>query len=490
MGRLTKKAAEQLRAHLASLPHDTLVDLVLEEAARRPELKDRLLIEAAKSGVGTDAASFRRSLNSAIFSLGSGRGWPRTHGAWARGVHQAIDRLGGLLEVGEAAAVRGIAEYGLGRVAKAMGQFDDPSGYFSDIVSRLEDLHRQACQTARPDPVALARQLFAAEVDAEWDILVDSVPRYADVLGEAGIAEFRRLAEERWRAVPAVGPGEKDDERYGSRFRITRIMERLAEHAGDVDALVAVKSRDLSMPYDWLQVAEALAAAGRHSDALSWAERGVAAFPGEEDSRLDDFLCAAYQREGRHDDAMRLAWSRFHHKPGLATYRRLAESARQAGIWSTRRSEALALLRERADAVRRRQAPSSTARRAGWRLSTSQPSGASLLVEILLWEGDVESAWAEAERSGCAQHIWLRLAAAREDTHPAEAIPIYEREVEAIIAGKNNAAYTEAARMMDHIQELHHRSGTSNAFEPFVARIRATHRAKRNLMKLLDESGW
>ena len=48
----------------------------------------------------------------------------------------------------------------------------------------------------RTPPVALAGRLFALDVDSEWDILNDAPSRYADVLGEAGLAELKRLAEE------------------------------------------------------------------------------------------------------------------------------------------------------------------------------------------------------------------------------------------------------------------------------------------------------
>jgi len=135
-------------------------------------------------------------------------------------------------------------------------------------------------------------------------VFVDSVSRYADVLGPEGIDRFRELGEKRWATVRPAGPGDRDHERWGANYRITRVMERLAELSGDVDAVVAVKSRDLSMPYDWLEVAEVYAEAGRPGEALDWAGRGVAAFPDHHDPRLDEFLWMrlAVVREGEHPD--------------------------------------------------------------------------------------------------------------------------------------------------------------------------------------------
>ncbi len=212
---------------------------------------------------------------------------------------------------------------------------DDSSGWFAQIITDLEHLHHDACVAVRPDPVALARRLFAFEVDGEWDIFIDSVDRYADVLGDDGIAEMRRLAEERWAAMPERPPVSGSDTTPG-RFHLERMMEKLAVQAGDVDGRVAVMARDLAHAYDFLQIAEVLAAAGRADDALEWAQRGLIAFADDErvpDPRLDDFVLAAYLDRGRFDDVADLVWDRLVKRPSAATYAPLREWAQRADRW-------------------------------------------------------------------------------------------------------------------------------------------------------------
>ena len=84
----------------------------------------------------------------------------------------------------------------------------------------------------------------------------------------------------------------------------------------------------------------------------------------------------------------------------------------------------------------------------------------------------------------------MRLAAVREDDHPDDAIPIFEREVERLIETKNNHGYADAVALMDHVRELLVQAGRPDAFPPYAARVRATHKPKRNLMKLFDGKGW
>ena len=71
-----------------------------------------------------------------------------------------------------------------------------------------------------------------------------------------GLVAYRRCAEAAWAHVPQTRPGEKDPEEYGRNFRIKSIMETLARQSGDIEALVAVKARDLSSAYAFLQIME------------------------------------------------------------------------------------------------------------------------------------------------------------------------------------------------------------------------------------------
>ncbi|GMU77263.1 MAG: hypothetical protein AMXMBFR46_00640 [Acidimicrobiia bacterium] len=109
---------------------------------------------------------------------------------------------------------------------------------------------------------------------------------------------------------------------------------------------------------------------------------------------------------------------------------------------------------------------------------------------MLLDEGDTDAAWAEANRAGVSARLWLEFAAAREADHPADVIPIYQDDVEATIAGKNNNAYLASVRRLDHIATLMAAAGQPEPFAPYVAEVRARNKPKRNMMKLLDQLGW
>ena len=104
--------------------------------------------------------------------------------------------------------------------------------------------------------MGLAERLFEAEMDSDYGTFHRAALVYADILGKTGLAAYRRLAEADWANVPALAPGEADPNRYGRRFRITSIMEALAQASEDFDALVTVKSRDLSSPSAFLRIAE------------------------------------------------------------------------------------------------------------------------------------------------------------------------------------------------------------------------------------------
>ena len=65
----------------------------------------------------------------------------------------------------------------------------------------------------------------------------------------------------------------------------------------------------------------------------------------------------------------------------------------------------------------------------------------SLLVELFLWEELYDEAWQEASAGGCSDSLWLRIAATREDKHPADAVAIYKEMIVTVLRRANNSAY-------------------------------------------------
>jgi uncharacterized Zn finger protein len=248
-------------------------------------------------------------------------------------------------------------------------------------------------------------------------------------------------------------------------------MEDLARAEGDVDALVAVLARDRSSGYRYLLIAEELLAAGRTDEATGWAERGLAAFPEHPDSRLVDFVCDRYGEAGRHEEAVRLAWETLEDSSRLEAYQRLARVASRPGLWESWRERAHDLLRQGPETM------------LGGR-------DRSELVAALLWEDEAEEAWREAREGDCRRDLWLALARRREGDHPADALEVYRTQIEPAISHSDNHTYAGAVEWLEKVQAVFRRLGQEDAFDELVGEIRQRHRAKRNLIKRLDERGW
>jgi len=394
---------------------------------------------------------------------------------YVRGIEEATDVLEAQLEQGDGGDVVDLAERALKLAEGALDHVDDSGGQMGDAIARLEELHLDACIKAQPDPTALAERLFAWELDGPWDVLDQAVIRYAEALGDDGLARYRELAAKEWAEVPKLAPGEDSRDRYRSRFRITRIMQALAQHSGDLADLIAVEERDLSIGYRFLQIAELCREHGEDDMALEWAERGMAAFAEDPDPRLRTFLIEEYRRRGRSAEALEHSAQAFSARPTLESYRELATDAKALGEWEERRRSALSLL-DRAEP----DPPGAT------RHPSLRGRGCSELVRVLIWEDDTDAAWQAANEGGCTPDLWLKLADLRRPEHPEDALGVYRRHVENVIAGKNKRAYAEAVGLIDKtMRELYAESGRPEDFEAYVEEVRTAHKPKRNLMKLM-----
>lgn len=458
---------------------EEIVGTLLEWAKTDDRLRERLILHAARrSGAETGVATVRKAFDKAVRvrKFVHYREMP----SYARGVDDAIDSIERLLEDGQPAAVIELCESALRSLMAEMGAVDDSDGYMSGLRDRLQDIHYAACQEARPEPIKLANRLFRWELYGEFDVFFDAVSRYADILGPKGMKAYRKLAEAEWEKVPARTANDRTSE-WRKYFRITHIMETLARLSDDTEALVSVMSRDLSHAYNYLRIAEVYRKKGRHGKALDWAERGLEAFPERTDRRLREFAAEQYHHYRRHDEAMKLMWAEYVERPGLESYRTLQRHAKKAGSWKEWRERALAEIRHRIESSRQENRNQARPR---WMRTDDDHSH---LVEIFLYERDVEAAWREAQIGGCSDPLWLRLAAARERDHPQDAVPIYLRQAEVSVTTTRNSVYDDAVELLVKAAALMKRMGRREEFVSQLESMRLKYKIKRNFVKRLEQ---
>ena len=354
---------KEIRSHLLTRDKSDLADIILGQALDDERLLRKLLVDIARTeGGGREAVILRKVIDDAV-QMDGFVGY-REAASYAQGIEDAVDGVEHLLKSGQPSAAVELSEYALKAVEGQIGSIHDSDGSIRPILERMQKIHHSACVKARPERNDLARRLFEWELDSDWDVLAGAASTYRDVLGSEGLSVYSALAEAEWSKVKALLPGEDNATDFIPRFRITRIKETLARQTGDIEQLVAVKSRDLSTAYHFLEIALEYKKAGKDDLALQWAERGVGAFPEGKHSQLREFLAKEYHGLKRHDEAMTLIWKEFAESPGLGEYQLLKFHADQFNAWSEWRAKAFEHLRtvlatekawgKRADGVGRR----------------------------------------------------------------------------------------------------------------------------------------
>jgi len=463
-----------IRDYLNTQTPEVLVELLLDTAERDDRLYQSLLFKAERAVVGTDVVNvFRKAIDQATRIHGF-IDW-RESGDFAVNLDQVVELLAELLTPDSAGMLIGLAEYAIERVENALEQIDDSNGEVGGIVQALGDLHLSACELAKPEPQELAERLFHLEMKPSFEICSFDASTYRDALGEEGIQRYRELAKAEWAKMK---PRHSNDAYDSRRSRLTYLMESLARESGDVEELVAIKSRDLSSSYHYLTIAEIWAKAGQDDKALDWAERGLQAFPNAKDNRLRDFLVAAYLQRQRNDEALQLTWVQFEERASLEHYKKLHSVAGQLGVWPEQRQRALARVAE----VIAHQAAFTTR----WKPKPSIPDY-SLRAEIALWENDLDAAWTALHAGNCNQGLMIALAGKLESTRPNDALILYKRIIPSIVDQTNNVAYADAAKLLRKVGEIMNAQKRNRAFGDYLAELRVRFKPKRNFIKLLNE---
>lgn len=463
-----------IKQYLSSQPADSLIELLLDVAQRDDRLYQFLLLKAgrARGGSGSVAQAFRQAIDDATRIHGF-VDW-READSFADDIEQVAESMAELLQPDTAGLLVELAEYAIDRLENAMEHVDDSSGAVGGLVHGLGELHLQACGMTKPSPAPLAERLITLETTLPLGVWSFDPLTYRDVLGAAGLRRYRELAQAQWCKLKRRNA---EDGFHTGDFTITRIMEQLAEASGDMEELVAIKSRDLSSAWNYLQIAEIWAKDRQPAKALEWAERGLQAFPQRTDNRLRDFLVAAYLKRKRNDEALHLTWIQFEEQPALGCYQKLHDVADKLRRWPEQREQALALVAKMASRTSNQwhRAPSKSA-----------TPDSSLRVEIALWENDLDAAWDASRQGVCNTNLLIALAGKLESSRSEDAINIYRQIVPPMVEQTNNRAYADAIKLIRKIGTLMKAQRQSAPFGDYLVELRVKFKPKRNFIKLLD----
>lgn len=456
--------ARLLDGWLESRTREELLALVREQLADDRDLQRRLELRAVAAGTDTGIVRER------VLSLLDTRPFARygyveyadTH-AYRRQAAEAVAALRALTASGRSAAAVEVAREALRVLGSTYGEIDDSDGLLGEVSTGLAEAHLEACRTARPDPVVTAEWLVAFLLHEANDAVDIDLFDYREVLGGPGLARARALVVAAWRANPKGWV-----EKY--------LVERLLRADGDgVDALIEVHASDLAPNgRTHLVIARELEAVGRAGEALEWAERGLREAVCEEgpDTDLVAFACERHERAGRLPQVVAVRRNLLRARPSLAAYQHLRTAARTAGTWDgAERTGALEVLR------------------AATRPEKGRWYSGSVLVDALMDDDDLASAWQAATDGYADQRQWLALADLIRDRQPADALAVYLRSIEPLRKLTGDPAYERLAELLLSARACHRALGTEADFATYAAALRAEQKRKRKLMALLDQHG-
>lgn len=421
------------------------------------ELRHRFELRAAQAN--QDAGQVR-ALVRQLLRLGPREyiGYEDAHD-YAVSVRDAIDAINSLIDEGQAAEAVSLVREALAEATAGLASADDSDGTVSEAVSLLLPLHLRACRAARPDPVELAHHLAQRNLEDEFDLGYE-LADYRDLLGEQGL----ELVHDMYRAAYRRNP---------KGWREKQLMEEIVRLGGDLDALVALLSKDLdSRGNQHLRIARELEAAGRAQEALGWAESGLREATGFIGTDLVEFVALRYAQDGRQDDLLGLRRSRFGAEMTVTHYEQLREIAERCAVWPEERERAMVLLHE--DLAKQG-------------LKARYGMG-PVLIDILIAEGDYVQAWEQA-KLGSSEPQRLKVATLIRGERPAEALDVYVRALAPLRTQTGDEVYRREAELLDGIRACHMVLGREAEFSAFLAEFRAEQKRKRNLMKVLDAAG-
>lgn len=226
----------------------------------------------------------------------------------------------------------------------------------------------------------------------------------------------------------------------------------------------AMAAADTASNYDLLAIAEVF-----HQHGCSQRIEPVLVRRLETDRghRMADWLMERHRERGELSEALALARWKLDQRPHLSGYLEVRELSQGLGLWQELRPQLLDK----------------------W----STAGEYRLLTEIHLEEDEIDLALKSVKERGLPSFRGgdqlLRVAEAASDTHPQDALDIFQQQAERLINDRGRDNYRRACELLRKVRDLYLQLSRESEWADFIAQLREQHRRLPALREELSDAG-
>ena len=387
--------------------------------------------------------------------------------AHGKQMHEGVDILQAALGAGDSRVVFAVTTRAIASACAVIARADDSRGIIGDACRRLLNLHPRAAAAARPPVRQLVDWMIKFQFDGVVDFFVIDPVKYADALGEAGIAAYREALDRRAAALGArPTPSQRWESGHSHEWFVLEWNERrLAVLDRDIDAIIATHLRGGTVAAWYQDVAEALAEIGEFDLAIDWARRGTEFDDGFQALNAGRYWCRLVA-EHHPEQALDVA---------LTVFRRWPTSGNAAAV----RAASGDRWPQVADEV----------------LGTLSADPREAVIFALNELTDVHLAWSLAQSLGLPRsglhnvRLWSDLVKKYETIDPLAALAVHRDLVEGALEVADAVEYRRAARRLATMRRLAAGTGQDVGVDAFIADLREQHRRRPRLQAEFDRAG-
>lgn len=485
------KLEQRIEAYLHKLSREELTNELLSLIVADTALKQQWSLRADQALGKLDAKAIKKRITAALpynrelFRYAQ----VRDYFAKAEPVIQMLSEQVGQLPPDQALK---LVDYALQRLVHALETVDDSGGFRFTVEETLQKLHLRLLPLQGWNHQQIAEYLCELALSRATDIYPRIPEAYLPVLTPEKDDEaepewlrlFYQLLQARWDALPSLsttGAIDRFSEQFSDYATLEYLLEEQAKANNDFAALLAIKEKTAVELHDFLEIVQLCMDNDAWEQAAEWLAKAKERQSNESQGqwfvknqveRLEIRLLLEQQQIQK---AAELQWKIYQSSLALKDYQQLLALAEEHKLNIDVPQKARDFLNAKLEEETRK--------------GNKRPfsSAASALMEVYLFDEDLNSALALCQTQPVNDSLLLRLAR-RLQSRPLTALPLYARIVGTIVSRGTNPSYQEAIELLRELEPSLKDPATHQAFAEVLAELRKKFKAKRNFIMWLNEA--